>query len=78
VSIRIIDFGLSIKTDQKQFKEWSRIGSLFFLAPEVFRGIYSTKCDVWSCGVVIHMLLLGVNPFFEAEEEDVQKKVNNY
>lgn len=64
ISIKLIDFGLSIPFEEKYFRDWNKIGSLIYMAPEVFHGLYSTKCDSWGCGILAHMLLLGSNPFF--------------
>jgi calcium-dependent protein kinase len=35
-----------------------------FYAPEIFCGVYDIKCDVWSTGVLMFMLLTGDPPFF--------------
>ena len=63
VDLRIIDFGLAYEHKEKTFKDWANIGTYNFMAPEVFEGLYSSKCDAWSCGIVAHILLLGSNPF---------------
>ena len=38
-------------------------GTLLFAAPEVFKGFYSWACDLWSCGIVIFLLISGHLPF---------------
>lgn len=65
VKVKVVDFGLSIMASEKKYNQnWKTVGSRNYMAPEVFKGLYSSKCDVWGCGVTMHMLLLGSNPFF--------------
>lgn len=33
------------------------------MAPESFEGIISEKCDIWACGIILHILLFGYPPF---------------
>jgi calcium-dependent protein kinase len=44
-------------------------------APEVSDGRYNEKCDLWSCGVMLFMLLSGRPPFSGNTEKEVRKKV---
>jgi len=44
-------------------KDKKLIGTINYMAPEVIEGSYSDKCDVWSCGIIMHILLTGKSPF---------------
>mmetsp|Transcript_22989 Transcript_22989/g.19952 ORF Transcript_22989/g.19952 Transcript_22989/m.19952 type:complete len:132 (-) Transcript_22989:1318-1713(-) len=62
--IKLIDFGLSTifsETENKKFE--SMLGTPMYAAPEVIRGFYDQKCDVWSLGVMMYILLSGNPPF---------------
>ncbi|CAD8141750.1 unnamed protein product [Paramecium pentaurelia] len=73
-SLKIIDFGASAKliNDEKLKK---RIGTPFYVAPEVLNGSYDEKCDIWSLGVILYVLLCGYPPFFGHSEGEVLAKV---
>ena len=72
VRIKLCDFGGSQifkKGDlQNQF-----IGSTYYIAPEVILQKYNFKCDLWSCGVIMYILLTHKIPFFGEDEEVYQK-----
>jgi calcium-dependent protein kinase len=78
IDLRIIDFGLSIQIDQKIFKDWAKIGTINYMAPEVFSGIYSTKCDIWSCGVIMYLLYTNHHPFKGSSETEIKQKIHNF
>jgi serine/threonine protein kinase len=73
--LRIIDLGLAIEEKEKIFKDWTNIGTYNYMAPESFGGIYSTKCDSWSCGVIMYALLLDFNPFRGFDADEVRKNI---
>ena len=60
--IKICDFGSS-KWFQEGINEKSLIGSPYYIAPEVLDRNYNEKCDLWSCGVIMYILLSGKVPF---------------
>jgi calcium-dependent protein kinase len=67
--LKLIDFGLSkhflhgqVLTDVK--------GTPYTVAPEVIRGSYDEKCDLWSVGVLTYLLLCGETPFGGEDEEN--------
>ncbi|KAK1443235.1 serine/threonine-protein kinase [Babesia gibsoni] len=73
-NIRIIDFGLSTHCDvDTKMKE--KIGTAYYIAPDVLKGVYDSKCDIWSIGVILYILLCGFPPFNGANETEIIKKV---
>ena len=61
-NLRIIDFGASEKMMSKKLT--TKIGTPYFLAPEILKSNgYNEKVDVWSCGVILYILLIGKAPF---------------
>ncbi len=60
--LKMIDFGLS-----KHFKygevQHEAVGTPYTVAPEVIRGTYDERCDVWAIGVITYLLLSGDPPF---------------
>lgn len=52
-----------------------RLGTPYYIAPEVLKGSYTLKCDIWSVGVVTYMLLSGRPPFDGDNDEEIFKNV---
>ena len=72
--IKIIDFGTA-KVFQKEKAEHVLIGSAYYIAPEVLSRNYTELCDLWSCGVIMYILLTGRPPFNGSSEEEIMKKI---
>ena len=70
------DFGLSVffKPGQ-QFSEV--VGSAYYVAPEVLRKRYGPEADIWSCGVILYILLSGVPPFWGETETHIFQSILN-
>lgn len=74
INIKIIDFGTSeIFKKDKIFHH--QIGTSYYISPEVLKNKYNHKCDLWSCGVIMYILLSGSPPFFGKNEDEILKCV---
>lgn len=72
--LKLIDFGTSqhFEPDEKMKKF---IGTSYYIAPEVINGSYDQKCDVWSLGVILYIMLSGLPPFNGSSDEEIYKKI---
>ena len=75
--LKLIDFGASkIFTKYKRNFE-DTVGTLYYCSPEVLKNNYDFKCDIWSCGVTMYILLTGDIPFKGNNEEEIMKSILN-
>ncbi|CAD8067892.1 unnamed protein product [Paramecium primaurelia] len=72
--LKIIDFGTSRRFESNK-KMTKRLGTPYYIAPEVLLKQYNEKCDVWSCGVILFILLAGYPPFYGKKEVDIYQKI---
>ncbi|CAD8149985.1 unnamed protein product [Paramecium octaurelia] len=70
-NLKIIDFGTSKKVENNQ-NLTKRLGTPYYIAPEVLKRNYNEKCDVWSCGVILYIMLCGYPPFGGPDQEILQ------
>ena len=72
--IKIADFGTS-KLVEKGHVQRKLVGSSYYIAPEVLKKHYDEKCDLWSCGVIMYILLSGRPPFGGDNDKEIMDKV---
>lgn len=72
--VKIIDFG-NASFCEGDDRLTNRFGSVYYVAPEVLMGSYTEKCDVWSLGVIMYLILSGKPPFNGVNDQIILKKV---
>jgi len=73
-TLKIIDFGLSCKFEKGQVLQ-TKAGTPYYVAPQVLAGKYDELSDLWSCGVIMYVMLCGYPPFFGESDAEVLSKV---
>lgn len=76
--IKVIDFGLSNiykGKDGQEVKMTSKVGTAYYVSPEVLAGNYDEKCDIWSAGVILYILLCGDPPFNGPNDNEIYKAI---
>ena len=72
LNLKIIDFDAATFFGKDYYKEM--MGTVLFMAPEVVTGMYNEKCDLWSCGIILYVLLSGKSPI-TGKEASMLKKI---
>ena len=77
--IKLVDFGLG-----KIFGNYGNlynnemkciVGTKFYVSPEVLKGKYDQFCDIWSCGVILYLMLSGNFPFYGRNDDEIYDKI---
>ena len=74
VTIKVCDFGTSLKFKKGDVQD-EVVGSIYYIAPEVLKKNYNAKCDIWSCGVIMYILLTGYPPFGGRDNKTIMQKI---
>ena len=72
-ALKLIDFGLSIQQNAK--KDNRRVGTPYYMSPEMVRGNFNYASDVWSIGVILFIMVTGKQPFRGKSKEEVFEKI---
>ncbi|GMI34918.1 hypothetical protein TeGR_g710 [Tetraparma gracilis] len=79
--IKIIDFGLSRHEDgasgQGGGMMKTKVGTPYYVAPEVLKKEYDKSCDMWSIGVISYILLCGYPPFYGDNDQQIFESVKS-
>ena len=75
---KLIDFGLCYQA--ADHLRTTFCGTLEYIAPEVLRGgqYDGRKIDIWSLGICVYEMLVGINPFVQGTEENIYKAILEY
>ncbi|EGR32030.1 hypothetical protein IMG5_098660 [Ichthyophthirius multifiliis] len=74
--VKICDFGLSSFYEKKKDLK-TVVGSPLYVAPGVLQGQYDEKCDNWSLGVILYLMLVGYPPFYDDNKQLIYQKIKN-
>lgn len=74
-TLKLIDFGLSIIDRGNQIRAHTKVGTAYYMAPEVLNRYYSNLCDEWSIGVIWYILVTGYPPFNGNNDAEILKNI---
>ena len=72
--IKVIDFGMSRIFNDKQAM-FDKVGTAYYISPEVLDGFYDEKCDIWSAGIILYILLCGYPPFNGNDDDEIFESI---
>eukprot|EP00747_Dinoflagellata_sp_TGD_P030573 gnl/TRDRNA2_/TRDRNA2_134725_c1_seq4.p1 gnl/TRDRNA2_/TRDRNA2_134725_c1~~gnl/TRDRNA2_/TRDRNA2_134725_c1_seq4.p1 ORF type:complete len:268 (-),score=40.69 gnl/TRDRNA2_/TRDRNA2_134725_c1_seq4:2-778(-) len=76
-TLKLIDFGVAQFFDANSQKNCFRtvVGTAYYVAPEVMKSKsgYNEKCDIWSCGIILYILMCGYPPFPGEDDHEIMR-----
>lgn len=72
--LKLIDFGFSKRCHPHEKMEES-LGTILYVAPDVIKGDYDSKCDLWSTGASLFQILMGYPPFDGPTQPTIARKI---
>ncbi|XP_046845431.1 calcium/calmodulin-dependent protein kinase type II subunit alpha-like isoform X1 [Xenia sp. Carnegie-2017] len=76
--VKLADFGLAIEVDTNKFGWYGFAGTPGYLSPEVLKkDNYGTAVDVWACGVILYILLVGYPPFWDEDQHKLYNQIKS-
>ena len=54
----------------------SKVGTILYISPEILKGSYNEKCDIWACGVILYILLCGYPPFYGQTDQEIYRNIS--
>jgi len=72
--LKLIDFGLACPSPPGKYLK-TKLGTVFYMAPQVLMGRYCKSCDVWSIGVIMYIMLSGRPPFRGQTDQETFAKI---
>ena len=69
--LQLVDFGFATKIPPGQTHLTKKHGTAYYIAPDVLSLHYDYKCDIWSTGVILFIMLAGKPPFNGANQQDI-------
>lgn len=73
--LKVIDFGLSKIFNKEDHNMTTKVGTAYYVSPEVLTGNYDEKCDIWSSGVILYIILTGDPPFNGSNDNEIYRKI---
>ena len=74
-ALKLIDFGLSIQQNAR--KDNRRVGTPYYMAPEMIKGNFVYVSDVWSIGVILFIMVTGKQPFRGKSKQEVFERIKS-